>query len=573
MGAAPISTAAGGAPAPAPAPRLPAWTMAAPLALLAVVPFLPVLANGFVNLDDHANFLENPRYRGLGRPQLSWAWTTHWLGAYQPMAWMLFEAQYTACQLNPEGYHLTSLLLHALTALAAYSLTLTLVGRACPDLLNTNPTGVVLGSTLATALFLVHPLRVEVVAWASCQPYLPCIALAALAVRAYLVAVEAAPSRYALGLIGAWALLALALLFKATAMALPAVLLILDYYPLRRLGGGPGRWFGPPARRVWREKLPFFALSLVFAALAVQAKQSTDSLVALEQRGVLFRIAQACYDVGFYLRKTVWPTGLCAYYPVPNGFGWGSLPVQASAALVTVASVAVFRLRRRHPGLLATWLAYLALLAPNLGLVTVGNTIAADRYSDLATLSGLPVLAAVIARLTGPGRGRAPITLAVATAGLGLLVVLGGSSWALCRTWRDTVSLASHALSQGARAPEVYLGLGWGLQQRGDLAGATATYRAALRLEPAHVPALIRLGMVRLRQGHLGEATELLTEAVRLQPEAPETHNGLGKVFAARQRLDDAIAQFTEALRLRPDFAEARSNLALVRWLARREVP
>jgi protein O-mannosyl-transferase len=558
---------------PAPPRGIPAWTMAAPLAILAVVAILPALDNGFVNLDDDPNFLYNPHYRGLGWAQIAWAWTTDWLGVYQPLAWLLFETQYVACGLDPRGYHLTSLLLHALTAVALYALTLALVGRARPDLRATNPTGVVLGSALAVGLFVAHPLRVEVVAWASCQPYLPCIALAVLAAWVYLCAADASPRRRAAGLTGAWVLCALALLFKATAVALPAVLLVLDYYPLRRLGGGPGRWFGPPARRVWAEKVPFFALSMVFAALAVRAKESNHSLVGLEQHGPLARVAQACHGTCFYLWKTAWPTGLCAYYPVPSRFDWRAPTYLACTVLVAAATLAFFLLRRRHPSPLAAWLVYLVVLAPNSGLVTIGSQTAADRYSYLATMSGVPLLAAAVARLTCPGRCRAPITLAVAAAGLGLIAVLAGSSWTLCRTWRDTEALASHALAHGWRDPQIYIGLGWGLEQRGDIAGADASFCEALRLEPLHVPALIKLGMVRLRQRRFANAAALLTEAVQLQPDMPETHNSLGTALAAGGRLEDAIAQFTEALRLRPGFAEARANLARVRSSAGRGRP
>jgi protein O-mannosyl-transferase len=552
---------------------LPAWTMAVPLAMLAVVAFLPVLANGFVNLDDHHNFLYNPHYRGLGRAEVAWAWTTELLGVYQPLGWMLLEVEYVAFGIEPLGYHLTSLLLHGLTAVALYSLTLALVGRARPDALATNPTGVVLGSALAVALFVVHPLRVEVVAWASCQTYLPCAAMAVLAARAYVAAADASPHRRVAGLTGAWILFALALLFKATAVALPAVFLVLDYYPLRRLGGGPGRWFGPSARRVWAEKVPFLALSLVFAALAIHAKATTGSVLSLEQRGLLSRVAQLCYGTCFYLWKSAWPTGLCTYYPGPNRFDWRAPSYLACAALVVAVTAALFRLRRRYPGTLSAWLAYLVVLAPNSGLVPIDDQVATDRYSYLATMSGVPLLAAAVARLTGPRRGRAPVTFAVAAAGLGLVAILAGTSWALCRNWRDTAALASRALVHDARNPEIYLSLGEGLEQRGDLAGADASFSEALRLEPSHVPAMVMLGMIRLRQGQIASATALLTEAVRLQPAMPEAHNSLGTALASDGRYHDALAQFLEALRLRPDFAEARANLARVRSLTRRGGP
>jgi len=368
-------------------------------------------------------------------------------------------------------------------------------------------------------------------------------------------------------------LFALSLLFKAPAVALPAVLVVLDYFPLGRLGGGPGRWYGPPARRVWAEKVPFFALSLVFAALAVQAKRSTGSVVTLGQRGVLSRVAQSCYGTCFYLAKTVWPTGLYAYYSMPNQFEWRAPTYLACAALVVGGSVAAFLVRHKHPGLLAAWLAYLAILTPTCGLISIGNVIAADRYSYMATMTAVPLLAASVARLTWPSRGWIPATLGVSIAGLSLAAVLAGSSWTLCRTWRDTVTLASHALNQGGRDPEIYLGLGWGLEQRGDLTGAEATYLEALRRDPSHVTAMIRLGLIWLRQGRYDNAVALLTEAVRLQPRSPEAHNSLGRALGAQGRLDEAIVEFALALRMRPTFGEARSNLAVARSMARRGGP
>jgi hypothetical protein len=543
--------------------------MAVLLAILAFVAFLPVLGNGFVQLDDHHNFLYNPHYRGLGRAEITWAWTTELLGVYQPLGWMLLEAEYVAVGLEPAGYHLTSLLLHSLTAVALFFLTLALVGRALPAVLAANPKGVVLGSALAVALFAVHPLRVEAVAWVSCQTYLPCAAMAVLATRAYLRAADAPPRRRVAGLTVTCVLFALALLFKATAVALPAVFLVLDYEPLRRLGRGPGRWFGPAARRVWTEKVPFLAVSLVFAVLAIHAKISNDSVLSLEQRGPMSRIAQSCYGACFYLWKTVWPTGLCTYYPGPNRFDWRAPSYLACAALLAAASAALFRLRRRHPGLLAAWVAYLTLLAPNSGLVPIDDQVATDRYSYLATMAWVPLLAAAIARLTGPGHGRGPITIAVTAAGLGLIAVLSASSWMLCRTWRDTAALAAHAIAHGGRNPQIYLSLGQGLEQRGDLSGAEASFAEALQLEPSNVPAMVMLGMARLRQGQIAEAIALLTEAVRLQPDMPEAHNILGSALASEGRYAEAAAQFAEALRLRPHFGEARASLARVQALMR----
>src|SRR5947209_11866986 len=180
-------------PAPAPDRDRRTWLVAIPLVLFVAVAFLPALGNGFVDWDDEANFLKNSQYRGLGWTQVRWAWGTFLLGVYQPLAWLLFEAQYALFRLDPRGYHLASLLLHAADAVALYALAAALLVRCRPDPFLHEPWARAVGAGLATALFAVHPLRVEPVAWVSCQPYLPCALFAILAVLAYLRAVGDGP--------------------------------------------------------------------------------------------------------------------------------------------------------------------------------------------------------------------------------------------------------------------------------------------------------------------------------------------------------------------------------------------
>jgi hypothetical protein len=217
--------------------------------LIAIAAFIPALDNGYVDWDDRRNFVANPHFGGLGGAQVKWAWSTFWLGVYQPMAWLLLEVQYAFWGLDPHGYHLTSLLLHATNTVVLYVLTMTLLARCRPDSFLKSPGTCSLGAGLATALYAVHPLRVEAVAWASCQPYLPCTLFSMLAVLAYLRAFGMDSSPRWGWLAGSFVLFVVALLFKAVAVTLPAVLLILDVYPLRRLGGRPRRWF---ERAAWR---------------------------------------------------------------------------------------------------------------------------------------------------------------------------------------------------------------------------------------------------------------------------------------------------------------------------------
>ncbi len=516
---------------PAPARGRRTWLVAMPLALLVLAAFLPALGNGFVDWDDELNFIKNAQYRGLGWAQVKWAWTTFLLGVYQPLAWLLFEVQYVVFGLDPRGYHLTGLVLHAAAAVALYALTVALLVRCRPDLFLYDPWARAVGAGLATAMFAVHPLRVEAVAWASCQPYLPCALFAMLAVLAYLRAVGAGPSPRRGWLAASFGLFVAAMLSKAAAVSLPAVLVILDVYPLRRLGGGPGRWLGPSARRVWLEKLPFVAMSLVFMALAVAAKADSRTLVPLGHDGVPGRIAQACYGAWFYLAKTVIPREIAAFYPLPGRIDWSAPPFLASIVATLAVSAGLFALRRRWPGLLAAWLSYLVLLAPSSGLVRIGPHLAADRYSYLS-MAGLvvPVAAGLGLAWASSRRARAVALLAVAAA-IPALVLL---TWGQCCVWHSSESLWSHALAHGGESGTAHLNLGLALSRRGEVAAAKGHYAEAIRLDPEDFKAHINLGTIALDEGDIAAAEAHYAEAIRLDPGVVEPRINLGVILSRR---------------------------------------
>ncbi len=318
----------------------PTWLAAIPLALIVSYAFIPTLDNGFVPWDDYENFLENRNFRGLGAAQVKWAWSTFLIGVYQPLAWMLFEAQYVFRQLDPRAYHFTSLLFHVANAVVLYVLTVALLVRCRADSCLESPWTCSLSAGLATALFAVHPLRVEAVAWVSSQPYLPCALFSMLSVLAYLRAFRSGSSPRWAWLVVSCLLFVAALLFKGVPMGLPAVLLILDVYPLRRLGDGTGRWFGAPARRALLEKVPFVMVSLVFMGLAIAAKAEP------RYQGGHYNapegIAQACYRIWFYIEKTVLPLNLTAWYPIPRDLNWLALPFSSSIVATLATTPACF---------------------------------------------------------------------------------------------------------------------------------------------------------------------------------------------------------------------------------------
>jgi tetratricopeptide (TPR) repeat protein len=543
--------------------RLFAAAMLLLLVLLVVVAFAPGLPNDFVNWDDEDNFQRNPHFRGLGWSQLYWDWTSFKLGVYQPLAWMILGAEYLCWGLDPRGYHLASLVLYALDTVVLFVLTLALL-RRCPQGPEHQPPDwtLILAAGCAVALFAVHPLRTEVVVWASCQPYLPCALFGMLAVLAYLQAFPqgAAPRRA--WLVGAFGFFTAALLCKAVAVSLPLVLLILDVYPLRRLGGGSGRWFGPAVRTVWWEKVPFLVLSLFVMGLALVGRVQTQHLVPLQPAGLSARLTQACYGIGFYALKTVLPWDITAYYPVPRRVLWYEPRFVVSILGTLGVSVALFLGRRRVPGLLAAWLSYLVILAPNLGLVKIGDQIAADRYSYIAMMGFVAPLAAGLGRMTEARRRSGPAAAGLSAACLGVALLLILLSREQCRIWRSTEVLWTHALRHGAgRSAVVHDNLGFELARQGRLEEAAREYAEALRLNPGFAEVHSNLGRILEGQGRLEEAGREYAEALRLNPGFAMAHNNLGAILERQGRLEEAAREYAEALRLNPDLAEAHNNL------------
>ena len=308
-------------PAPRPAaraaPRGSEGLIASLVGLAAALAFLPALQGDFVLWDDDRMFLENHFYRGLGWSQIMWMFTTFHMGHWMPLTWLSLGLDYLLWGMNPAGYRATNLLLHGANAAAVYLVSLRLLRRVLAHASAAREGAIRAGAAGAALLFALHPLRVESVAWATERRDLLCALFYLLAILAYLRALNGWPSRQAPERPWyAWSLLlfALALLSKSMAVSLPVVLLILDAYPLRRLGGRPGGWLGAATRGVWLEKIPFALLSLgasVVAWLAL-ADSGNASMVADVTSGGSAAIS--LYGLGFYLWKTVVPVGLSPLY-------------------------------------------------------------------------------------------------------------------------------------------------------------------------------------------------------------------------------------------------------------------
>ena len=570
------------------AERRPGAAIAAPLvvAIVTLAAFLPVLRAGFVSWDDDKNFTDNPLYRGLGPDQLHWMWTTFHMGHYVPLSWMTLGLDYELWGMNAAGYHLTNLVLHAATAVVVYFLARRLL--AAEHALNGGGSSSAnakwgqtpfLAAAFAALFFAVHPLRVESVAWVTERRDVLSGLLYFSSILAYLRSRDAGHSAwYAAALV----LFVAALLSKATAMTLPAVLLLLEVYPLRRLGGAVG-WSSAAARQVYLRLAPFALLSAATAVLSIVALHPPAQL------GFGQKVAVSAYSLMFYAWKTVAPTGLSPLYEMPRSVDPTGARYVAGYAFTIALGVIAWLSRRRWPIVTAALTAFVLITLPLLGVVQNGPQIAADRYTyESAAAFGL---------LAGAGfilAGRMISTGAATAIGAVVILALSALTWTQSGVWHDSNTLWSRVLqadgtsavghsamanvayrenrideglAHSRRAVELapdlaegYNALGVGLARQGKLADAIAAYEKALALKPVFDEAEDNLGVAIAEQGDPRGAIGHYSRALEINPNSSNAQVNWGNALVRLGRPDEAIEHYTAALRLRPDNADAHHN-------------
>src|SRR5712691_6721859 len=517
------------------------WLVPVLVALVTFAAFLPALHNQFVNWDDDKNFLDNPYYRGLGWSQLRWMWTTH-LGHYIPLTWMTFGLDYLLWGMNPVGYHLTSLLLHTANAVVFFFVVHRILTQALPTR-SERGHALAVAAGFAALGFAIHPLRVESVAWVTERRDVLSGLFYLSAILIYLRACE----REERGRGWYWlsvAVFGCALLSKSMVVNLPVVLVILDVYPLRRLGGAVG-WWSAPARRVYVEKIPFVLLAAVASAIALWAQLSHDTMVSVVQLSALGRLAVSVYGVSFYLWKTVAPVSLSPLYERGVVNPWAT-PFLLSYGLVVAITAIALAFRRRVPGLPAAWLAYVVILLPVLGLFQSGPQIAADRYTYLAGLGWAILAGAGLLSCWRIKRFLIPGCAVCVVVGLGVL------TWDQVQVWHDSERLWTHVLAIDPQSSIAENNLGLVRADQKKRAEAIEHYQRALQIRPEYAQAHYTLGVALAQQGKPAEAIEHYRQALRIKPDDALAHNNWGAALAQQGKLAEAIDHYRRALQIEP---------------------
>jgi len=517
------------------------------LALATVLIYLPATRNGFVNYDDDDYITNNPVVQnGLTLAGAKWAFGFH-ASNWFPLTWLSHMADCSVFRLNAGGHHLVSALIHAANAVLLLLLLFRLTGFLLPAL-------------FVAALFAWHPLHVESVAWAAERKDVLSTFFALLTLLAYVRFAQAptagcrqstispagrdcallspATAFYTLSL----ACFGLGLLAKPMLVTLPFVMLLLDFWPLRR------------TRPLWTlllEKLPFLLLSAAACIVTVLA-QKGEAMVPLHLVSPQLRLENSVTAYVGYLQKTIWPTSLSVFYPLPRHVAFSAFLVAVITLLAL--SAGAWCERRRRPYLLVGWLWYLGTLVPVIGLVQVGNQAMADRYTYFP-LVGIFLAATFAIRDFAAARHLSPRWLGlIACAVLAVCLLLTEKQLSY---WRDSQTLFTHALAVTGDNALAHLNLGGALEDQGRVADALVEYQETIRLEPGQQMAYSNIGRILAGEGQLEPALEYCRAALSLKPQSPFLHDSVGIVLAQQGHGDEALQEFDTALRLNPDYAPA----------------
>lgn len=519
------------------------------LVLLVSIVFGQTIQHELINYDDDQYVTDNPHVlNGLNWADLVWAFTTGHTGYAHPVTWLTHQLD---CQLYGTwagGHHLTSLLIHAINSILLFFLFWRLTRVLWP-------------SAFLAALFAIHPLHVESVAWAAERKDVLSGLFFLLTLHAYVRYVaQAKMSLYVLSL----CFFILGILSKPMLVTVPCLLLLLDYWPLRRVndgknqtGSGGQLTFG----RLLVEKIPYAVVAAAWSVLTYLIQKKVGAVLTDVHMGLSRRIANALVSYATYTWKTFCPVDLALFYPYPSRLALG-LVILSGLFLLSISVVCVVK-RRSVPYLFTGWFWYVGMLVPVIGFIQVGNQARADRYTYLPQIGlGLVITWGAIELFNKWRRGREGLVV-LAIVALASLTTL---SFVQASTWKNNETVWQHSLAHTADNYVAHNNLGKALLVKGRLDEAIPHFQHALEICDECSDVYNNLGHALARAGKWTEAIDAYRGAIRTNPNLPNAHNdnNLGIALAKVGKTDEAINEFTEALRIDHDYREAHCNLALV---------
>ena len=535
-------------------------------------------ANDFINFDDNLYITENVHVQsGFSVKNISWAFTAIVVSNWHPLTLLSHMLDWSLFGSNAAGHHLVSLLLHIGAVILLFLFLYKTTHRLWP-------------SAFAAAFFALHPLRVESVAWAAERKDVLSMFFAMATLYTYAFYVENRKiSKYLLCLI----LFALALMSKPMMVTLPFVLLLLDYWPLKRLDSlsTANNDLLKKAGRLLSEKIPFFMLTIAVSAIAFWAQNKVGAMVTMENISFIERLSNAVVSYGNYLGKIFWPVNLAVFYPFEH-----SLPmwkVLISALILIIITASAFYFIKKLPFLFTGWFLYLGTLVPVIGLIQVGDQGMADRYTYLPSIGLVIIMSWGIPHLFKHDTIRRNILFPAAFV---IIALMAMQTWQQCGQWKNSMKISSHALRVTENNYKMHHNMGTSYYKAGKTNEAIYHFNKAIRINPNSLSYNSRgdifARMGRYRQalddfnkaiasnprdayGHynrgllydrIGEYSLALadfTRAISIRSDDSHSFNNRGIIYAKLDQLPQAVKDFTKAITLNPDYAPAYGNRAI----------
>jgi len=519
------------------------------LILAICIVYWQVTCNEFINYDDDTYIFNNKNViHGLNVKAFLWAFTSFYAANWHPLTWLSHMLDCRVFGLNPGMHHLVNVLFHTANTLLLF-------------VVFHKMTGALWKSAFVAALFGLHPLHVESVAWAAERKDVLSTFFGLLTLWAYIRYVRFhGMKRYLLVVL----LFSLSLMAKPMLVTLPFVLLLLDYWPLERLHfsapsierqGKQGASF---SRLIW-EKAPLFALSAVSSIVTVLAQKAGGTVASLETFSLMERVANALMSYVGYMEKMFWPANLAIIYPFSSGAlpWWGVAGASVMLALITLVAAAGYR---RYPWLTVGWLWYLGTIIPVIGVVQVGVQAMADRYTYVPLIGLFIVISWGVPEILQRWKYK---RVGLSIAGVAVLVILMACSYIQTGYWRNSIKLFEHALEVTDSNDVAHSNLASALEDWGDIDGAINHYNEAIKINRRYAAYYNNLGLVLIRKGDLSEAVGVCSKAVQLNPNFPEAYINLGLAFLNQGNINQAFKQFSKVLELDAENPAAHLDMGL----------
>ena len=511
--------------------------------------YWPVRHYSFVNYDDRQYVTGNYHVQaGLTLENIRWSFTATRASNWHPMTWLSHMLDCWMYGMNPGHHHMTNVLLHVLNTLLLFIIFKRISGSRWK-------------SAFVAALFALHPLHVESVAWVAERKDVLSTFFWMLALLSYASYVENPKlGRYLLLIL----FYILGLMAKPMIVTFPCVLLLLDYWPLKRFRLRPTVVENPAKQKpfyfglIW-EKIPLFILSFASSIVTYLVQKNSGAVSSLVSIPFHVRIANALISYVGYIGKMLWPHNLAVLYPYPSSIAFWKI-IGAGVFLIMV-SVFVFRVLKSKPYLAVGWLWYLGTLVPVIGIVQVGSQALADRYTYVPLIGIFIMIAWGISDLASKRRYRKFGLFTVAASILSLLII---TSRMQVSYWSDSVTLFEHTIHVTGENSIAQLDLGEALAEKGHVEKAAIHYKDALKISPDLAGAHFNIGVYFREKGKLDEAVNHFSKVLQSKPGSADALYELGDTLERKGNVSGAVEHYLEAIKLRPGYAKAYNNLGVI---------